>query len=245
MDSNVFNIRTEVFTGPLELLLALIEKRKLLINDVSLAKVTDDFIQHVKASGKLLVPQTAHFVYIASTLLLIKSKSLLPIFSLTEDEEGSIEDLELRLKFYKYFRKIAQNIDQMFGKRIIFFKSPEKISDPIFSPQTNLTPDLLLQSILDIVQNLPRKKIVKEVTIQKMMTIEEVVQNLTARIQNSISLSFREFSGADKSAKIDIIVSFLAMLELVKQEIISVRQEVHFDDIQMENRNIGVPHYGE
>ena len=78
-----------------------------------------------------------------------------------------------------------------------------------------------------------------------MMTIEEVVQNLTARIQNSISLSFREFSGADKSAKIDIIVSFLAMLELVKQEIISVRQEVHFDDIQMENRNIGVPHYGE
>lgn len=245
MDGNVFKVQTEAFTGPLELLLTLIEKRKLFINDVSLAKVTDDFIEYVKKSGKLSISLTANFVYVAATLLLIKSKSLLPIFSLTSDEEGSIEDLELRLKLYKHFRKIAQNIGEMFGKKVIFQKLHAKISDPVFSPQKGLCVALVEQSIENVVQNLPKKKLMKEVRVQKMLSLEEMVQNLTARIQNSISLSFKEFSGAGKNEKISVIVSFLAMLELVKQEIISVRQEIHFDDIQMENRQLGVPQYGE
>lgn len=245
MSGDVFNIQTEAFTGPLDLLLALIEKRKLLINDVSLAQVTDDFIEHVKKSEKLPIPQTANFVYIAATLLLIKSKSLLPIFSLTEEEEGNIEDLELRLKLYKHFSKIAQSIGEIFGKKVIFQKSQIKISDPVFSPPKDMNVELIEQSIGTVVQNLPKKKFIKEVSVQRMMSLEEMVKNLTARIQNSISLSFKEFSGIGKKEKIGVIVSFLAMLELVKQEIISVKQEVHFEDIQMESTQLGVPQYGE
>ena len=82
-----FKVKTSSFEGPLDLLLDLIEKRKLFINDVSLAKVTDDFIAHIKQFDDLPMAESAHFILIASTLLLIKSKSLLQELNLTEEEK--------------------------------------------------------------------------------------------------------------------------------------------------------------
>ena len=74
----LFTVKTQSFEGPLDLLLDLIEKRKLFINDISLVKVTDDFIAHVRQFENLPMAESAHFILVASTLLLIKSKSLLP-----------------------------------------------------------------------------------------------------------------------------------------------------------------------
>src|SRR4051812_32375972 len=96
-----FLVKHEQFEGPLDLLLSLIEKRKLFINDISLAKVADDFINHIKNFEQFPIGESANFILIASTLLLIKSKSLLPTLQLTEEEQGSIEDLETRLKIYQ------------------------------------------------------------------------------------------------------------------------------------------------
>ena len=86
MHSAEFSIRTEVFEGPLDLLLTLIEKRKFLVNDISLAAVTDDFIKYMNMGEEVLLSERAHFVLTAATLLLIKSKSLLPTLELTEEE---------------------------------------------------------------------------------------------------------------------------------------------------------------
>src|SRR3989344_4410007 len=97
-----FKIHIEGFEGPLELLLSLIEKRKLPINDVSLASVTDEYILHIQQQKEFPLSETSHFILIASTLLLIKSKSLLPTLELTEEEAGDIENLERRLKLYKH-----------------------------------------------------------------------------------------------------------------------------------------------
>ena len=92
-----FAIKTEVFEGPLDLLIDLVERRKLLINDISLAAVTDEYIEHVSRMQERSLSGTAHFVQLAATLLLIKSKSLLPVLELTDEEEHAIEDLEERL----------------------------------------------------------------------------------------------------------------------------------------------------
>ncbi|HVT74797.1 MAG TPA: segregation/condensation protein A, partial [Candidatus Paceibacterota bacterium] len=96
-----FTVKQERFEGPLELLLDLIEKRKLFVNDVSLSKVADDYIGYVNNLGEFPVAEGAQFVLIASTLLLIKSKSLLPTLELTTDEQASIDDLNRRLKIYE------------------------------------------------------------------------------------------------------------------------------------------------
>src|SRR4249920_742770 len=100
-----FRIKTEVFEGPLDLLLSLVEKRKLFINDISLAKVTDDFIAYIQKFDNMPMADSAQFILIASTLLLIKSKSLLPSLTLSEDEEEGIHDLETRLKIYQRIKE--------------------------------------------------------------------------------------------------------------------------------------------
>ena len=90
---------------------------------------------------------------------------------------------------------------------------------------------------------MPKKTLVPEVAVQKMISIETMIEGLSERIQKSMRLSFNEFSGLGKVEKVNVIVSFLAMLELVKQEIIAVNQDEHFGDIQMENQKIGVHKY--
>ena len=118
MDS-AYKVQLPIFEGPLDLLLDLIEQRKLLINDVSLAKVTDDYLAHIKEEGGFSLPGAAQFILVASTLLLIKSRSLLPSLALTEEEEGSIEDLERRLMLYKKMKDLRAGVQTLFGKEII------------------------------------------------------------------------------------------------------------------------------
>lgn len=79
--------------------------------------------------------------------------------------------------------------------------------------------------------------------VEKVMSLEEMIVNLTKRVTEGLRMSFKEFSKADKVNKSHVIVSFLAMLELVKQGIISVSQERHGEDIVMETEQIGVPKY--
>lgn len=243
MDSNVFQIRTPEFEGPLELLVQLIEKRKLFINDVSLARVTDDYIEHVKAVENFPMKDAAHFILVASTLLLLKSKSLLPTLTLTQEEEESIEDLERRLKLFKFFKNLSLGIGEIFGENIIFPKSYTKVLDPVFSPQENFSKHSALESINNVIAHLPQKKVKQKVHVQKIVSLEATIQSLSNRMQKSLKMSFKEFAQHEAAEKIDVIIGFLAMLQLVKDEIISVNQEEHFQDIQMETSAPNLPQY--
>ncbi|HQT82929.1 MAG TPA: segregation/condensation protein A, partial [Candidatus Paceibacterota bacterium] len=97
--------------------LDLIEARKLLVNDLALAHITEDFIAHVRAQEAFPVEETANFIQIAATLLLIKSKSLIPDLTLTEDESADVEDLKRRLAAYENVREASRELARIFGKR--------------------------------------------------------------------------------------------------------------------------------
>lgn len=233
--TETYNIKTDTFEGPLDLLLTLIEKRKFFINDISLVDVTDDYIAYLNEKKEFPISQTADFILVASTLLLIKSKSLMPSLSLTEEEESSIEDLEHRLGLYKKFKALSRNIQEQFGKQILFSKLPTRTREPFFSPDDSITSKTLFQSMQNILHNLPKKEDIPKVIVQKIVSLEEMVDKLTERMKNSLTTSFKDFSGIGKEKKVHVIVSFLAMLELVKQGIISVSQENMFSDITIES----------
>jgi len=239
-----FTVRHEHFQGPLELLLSLIEKRKLHINDLALAKVADDFIAYVKSLGAFPIAESAHFVLIASTLLLIKSKSLLPGLALTDEEKGSIEDLEERLRVYQKIKELSVEVNKLVksGKRL--YPRGDMPIKPVFAPPALLTLQILKEAMHSVIQSFPKsEKELPKAAIKKIMSLEEAIENLSVRIQSALRMSFKEFAKAGKQEKVNVIVSFLALLELVKEGVISVTQNKHFEDIVMETEYLGVPKY--
>jgi segregation and condensation protein A len=239
-----FTVKQQAFEGPLDLLLDLIEKRKLFISDIALAKVTDDFIEHVRQFENLPMAESAHFILVASTLLLIKSKSLLPQLALTEEEQGDIMDLETRLKIYKRIKDASKGIGQLFGKEVIFGTSQSRPFTPVFAPAPEFSLEKALFTLKDLVKRLPKPEAsLPKITVRKIMSIEDMIGNLTTRITSQLRMSFNQFTADHRHEKVNVIVSFLAMLELVKQGVLHVSQSNHFADIEMETKQVGVPTY--
>lgn len=238
-----FTIKTQAFEGPLDLLLDLIEKRKLFINDIALASVTDDFINHVKQFEHLPMGESAHFILVASTLLLIKSKSLLPELKLTDEEQGDIQDLETRLKIYKRIKEASKGIAGMFGAHVIYPQSHSRMINPAFAPDPEFTLEKALYTLRDLISRLPKKESLPTISVKKIMSLEDMIGNLTTRITSQLRMKFSQFTSEHRGEKVNVIVSFLAMLELVKQGVLHVSQEKDFGDIDMETRDVGVPSY--
>lgn len=237
-----FSVKTESYEGPFETLLDLIESRKLLVNDFALASITEDFIQHIRAQGVFPVEETVNFIQIAATLLLIKSKSLIPDLALTEEENADVEDLKGRLAVYEKVREAARELSRIYGKTVMVsagWKPPEVI----FMPSPDFSGDALAEAFARVlaaretVEQLPEKR------VKSLITIEEMMDRLARRVQKSLSLSFKEFAGKTKD-RVEIIVSFLALLELVKQGIVAVEQfDVNGDIHISHTAPFSVPRY--
>ncbi len=241
MDELKYSVKTPVFEGPLDLLLDLVEKRKLFVSDVSLAQVTDDFIKYIDAHEEFPIGESAEFIVIASTLMLVKSRSLLPQLLLTQDEEASIDDLEKRLTLYKKVKELSLELRKLYGKYMIYEKSPNKNEVVVFSPDSKTTTDHLLFSLRNVLENLPKEEKIPKAVVKKMISLEETIEKLSERIAKSGRVSFKNFAKGDK---INVIVGFLAMLELVKRGAIRVSQnEGAHGEIDIESEELGVPSY--
>lgn len=232
--------KTGSFEGPMELLLSLIEKRKLFINEISLSDVTDDYLSYVRNLNDFPIARIANFIIVAATLILIKSRSLLPEINLTEEETESIGDLERRLNLYKIICDTGVKVKEALMGPTIWERPYARNKIPIFSPDESFTIPNIHGAIQSVIANLPKKEILPKVTVRKVISIEEMINSITERMTREIKTSFSKLSGHTGIAithekRVNIIVGFLAMLELVKQGIILVSQEKHFEDIGIEN----------
>lgn len=250
-DNSTFQIKTAGFEGPFGLLLSLIEKRKLFINDVSLSAVTEDYIQYMNKFGALSPAEISSFILIASTLLLIKSKSLLPDLDLTSEEEGDIKNLEERLRLYEIFTKLGGNIKNTFGQKIIFAPLERKPARRggnnlrawshttlVFLPDDRITKDSMMIFARNALSAIPQKVFLPKVEVMAAISIEEMINKLTLRITNAMKMNFSEFVGkfSTREEKVFMIVGFLAMLELVRNGVLNATQNDHSSDIFIEKR---------
>jgi len=245
VETEEFKIKTTGFEGPFGLLLNLIEKRKLFINDVSLSAVTEDYLSYLNKLGGLPPAEVSNFVLVASTLLLIKSKSLLPNLDLTTEEEGDIKNLEERLRLYELFTKLGGNIKNNFGEKIIFAPLERKNEVLIFLPDSQITAESMMTFARDVLGAMPKKIFLPKVEVKTVISIEEMIDKLTDRIKSAVKMSFKDFNGNGKSAtkeeKVVVIVGFLAMLEMVRQGIIDAVQEMDSGDIIIEKQTEAIP----
>lgn len=238
-----FTIKTEAYEGPFEVLLDLIEARKLLVNELALASITEDFIQHVRAQEAFPVEETANFIQIAATLLLIKSKSLIPDLILSDDEHADVADLTRRLAAYEKAREASRELARVFGKNMLL-PAGSRPSEPFFSPARDLSVGALAEALARVLTAREEVEALPEARVKPLVTIEEMMDQLAARVQRAMTLSFKDFTGSNKE-KVEVIVSFLALLELVKQGAVAAEQYGEHGDIRISHTNASnVPHYG-
>ena len=242
IEQGIFSITTDVYTGPLDLLIDLIEKRKLLINDISIAAVTDEYMKYVALMERSTLRETADFVVLASTLLLIKSKSLLPVLELTETEEESVEQLQDRLRLYQIFRNAGKIVEQAFGSHILYDRTFVFDETPLFITDSYTNVSSLNNAITEVITRLPKKIVKPKVQVRKVVSLEEMIDRLKERVERQLSITFKDFTG-NSSERATVIVGFLAVLEMVKQGSVIVKQVTRFTDIEIERDTGTKPSY--
>ncbi len=238
MEDEGYKVKTINFEGPFGVLLNLIEERKLFINEISLAQVTEDFLYYINNFGKSHTDEITSFIVVAATLILIKSKSLLPNLNLTLEEEGDIKNLEDRLKLYEQYIRLSGNVKNVFGKNIIFAGEERKHDTLVFLPDDQITCESMMMFARGAIGKIPKKVFLPQVEIKTVISIEEMIDKLTERIKSSLKMNFKDFAGRaqTKEEKVTVIVGFLAMLELVRNGILNAVQENNFEDIMIEKQ---------
>jgi len=235
-----YRIASRAFEGPIDLLLQLVEERSLKISEVSLSQVTEGYFTYLRAleaeaaEHRLTYHDIVGFLAIASTLILVKSRSLLPGFEISAEEEEDIHDLERRLKEYQHIKHLTEEIARMIA-------SPKPIASrnayigiaPSFVPPPTFSIDALPAVMKRLLAVLPEKTALPEKTVARVMSLEDKIADLESRIKKGIAKTFTEFVGKD-TEKTNVIVSFLALLELVKLGGLSVSQESLYGGITID-----------
>ncbi len=239
-----FAVKAKVFEGPLSLLLDLIEKRKLHINEISLSQVTNDFLDFISTLEQKDLNKLTEFISVASTLILIKSKSLLPQLDMASEEQTEIEDLELRLKLLQIFKNASKDIKDIFGAKTSSSRLHVKKQIITFSPTEQIDVLKMKWFIDQLIHNLPKVEAKKpEKRVTKTISLEEMMNKVINRVRQNMTISFKMLSGEHKEKK-NVIIGFLAILELVKLGNVDVQQGEKFSDIKIDSRDPALPSYG-
>lgn len=239
-----YQIKLEQFEGPLDLLLNLIEEEKLDITKVSLARVADQYLGYIKENKNIKLENLADFLSVASKLILIKSKALLPFLQFSEEEEEEIKDLSKQLEEYKKFKDVSMKIAELSGNgKFSFTREVFEGVGPLFYPPENINVFDLKKYFQLVLAEIPVIEKLEEEFVKEIMTLEEKINDLRLAIQERAEISFSELTSEAKE-KVDIIVSFLAVLEMVKQKIIDVEQNDIFREIKLKHKTPSVQQNG-
>ncbi|MBI5794010.1 segregation/condensation protein A [Candidatus Uhrbacteria bacterium] len=226
-----FEVKLEKFDGPLHVLLELIQDSELPITEVSLAKVTDDYLRYIDEHD---VPpsELADFLVIATRLLLIKSQAILPVPEDEEQEDASTLALQLRL--YQEFVEASKHVEELFDRAARSFERawPDVVKPDEIEIPPGLTTGVLHEVFQGLLRRLEPFFRLQEAAIERVVTVQERLREIHEAILSKARLTFAHFAGAGRS-RVDVVVSFLALLELIKQRIVRVIQTDTFHDIEI------------
>lgn len=233
--ANAYKIDTPVYQGPLDLLLQLIENAELDITTLALAQVTDQYLKHLEVMQDLAPDEISAFLVIAAKLIQIKSEALLPQQSSVKDEEADLgNELARQLIAYKRYKEIA---DILAERKELGYQTFIRLSPPEVDVKDNL--DLgnfgvneLFSLASTIFQKDIERQSISTVVERPKVTIRDKINQISEHFKYSDELTFRELLGETYS-RMDIVISFLALMELIKGDFILVAQEGIFNDIKM------------
>lgn len=229
----MYNVKIEKFEGPLDLLLQLIEKEKLDICEISLAHITSQFLDYLKQIQKTHPAQLADFLIIAATLILIKSKALLPYLRLSDEEQKDVEEFKNKLINYQKLKEAVNFLKSLMkNNNISFSQEPYWEIKITFYPPSNFNLENLYLLAKKLISEYPFEEKLKKKQIKKVVLLEQKINELRLNIEKYLKLNFSNLI-KNKNSKLDIILTFLSILQLVKENFIIVKQEYLFGEIKI------------
>ena len=236
LETNKYAIKLDNFEGPLDLLCHLVDKNKMDINQIKISEITDQYIDYINKMQELNLDVTSEFILMASTLLFIKSKSLLP--KQVEDEaELTEEELVHRIIEYKKYKEISKKLKelyQVYSKR--FYKVPDKIELPARKLEQNYSKDLIEQSYKNLLEK-NKSKInknainIEKIAITETVTVTSKVKDIFKELIKKPRFIFSKLCSAKKYTRLETVTAFSGILELTRRNKIKAQQERNFGDI--------------
>lgn len=228
-------VKVHKFEGPLDLLLQLIEQEKLDITQISLASVTEQFLEYMRSQTNIAPGQLADWLVIAAKLLVIKSRILVPSLKLDEEEQDA-SSLAWQLYQYKKYKEAAKYLRSLDAKRKQGWPRHLTFVEQItFFPDPNVSGSVLRDAMRYLAKTLEEITRLPEKVLEEVVTISEKIDALQKLIYEKVEIKLRDLLKSAKS-KTEVIVTFLALLELVKQKILSVEQETIFAEILVKKK---------
>lgn len=235
----MMDFTTEKFSGPLGLLLTMIESEEMDITEIALAKIADEYVNYIRSASDIDPEEMADFLVIAAKLLFIKSKALLPYLYTAEDAQ-EVDDLERQLRMYKEFVSASQKIKDRVAEKHFLFLPPllknrrQQFNLPVFTAPTKINTDLMQEvfiRLLSALEKLQEEKL-PESHLEPKISIDDKILQIKKMIFDKVRVNFSKLleSAANKT---EVIVSFLAVLELAKQKELIFEQDELFGEINI------------
>ncbi|MDP2692457.1 MAG: segregation/condensation protein A [bacterium] len=224
-------IKLEQFDGPFDLLLSLINDNKLNINEISLSDITEQYLQYLDKLEKNKEEELADFLVVGTRLLYLKSRLLLPQFAPEVDEGQSLEE---QLRLYKAFVESSRKVNKLWENKYrgVFRVEPPRVSKEFVVP-INLNNNILHDNMVQLLRRLKPLKPLPETKIDRAVSMKERLDKIRAILKKTKRINFFELLD-NANNRTEIIVSFLALLELVKQKTVVLKQDTSFADIAIE-----------
>ena len=233
-----YKININDFEGPLDLLLFFIQRDKLNIYDIPISKITNDFLHYLSNLADKDIEVGAEFIYMASLLMKIKSKMLLPKDEVEEELVDPRQDLVLKLLEYKKFKQISETISKIGDKYSQKHKTRinEKLINSVEIKDTvhleNVDLYELIKAFENIIKSIPKNNYHE--VINESYSIKDQMYLIEEKLSNKQKISFKSLFKYDKS-KSHIVYTFIALLQMIKNGIIKIEQKKSFNDILLIN----------
>ena len=223
----MFQIQSKQYNGPFDVLLQMIESKKLEITELVLSSITADFLEHIRYLREKNYTEIGDFLVVAARLIFIKSRDILPKLSFEEEEQGNLEE---QLKLYREIKAISKVVALNYVRNPLFLRGYFESRAPSFLPGKNITLDHLCKSLSHFF--LVHTKLTTTTTPRRIIKIEEKIADILKRLESGFYIEFGEF--LNEKDRIEVVVLFLALLELMKVGIVNPTQKHTFGEIMIE-----------
>ena len=238
LETNRYAIKIENFEGPLDLLCHLIDKNKMDICDVKLSEITDQYIEYINKMEEMNLEVTSEFLVMASMLILIKSKSLLPKEA-DNEEEISEEELLRRIIEYKKYKEITKKLREMYeNSSVRYYKAQEIIELPKQKLEKEYVPEDIITVYQDLVEkNLDKQnenaKNIERIAITDTYTVASKVKEMLKELVKKPRFVFNTLFSIQRCNKEEVVTAFSGLLELSRRNKVITSQEELFGDIEV------------